>query len=385
MFTGRYELNHGVIGDTLVLSRAVPTLGEILKANGYLTGAFVSGPYLGGHYGYARGMDAYLDLSAGHEKRHDAGSMVLAPAVTEHALAWLDVNSQSPFFLFLHYFDIHYDYVPPPPYDTMFDPSYSGSIDGRRFLERPDIDADMNPRDLQHILALYDGEIRFTDDQVGRVLTKLDDLGISDDTLVLIVSDHGDEFFEHGKKGHQQTLYREVLDIVFIVRMPHGLYAGRKIDVPVSLIDVMPTILDVLGIPIPIGVDGKSLRQLLAQPASFARESVYAELYYKGALNVQVARRTADSKVIQHFNRITHPRRPSLEYYDLNSDPTERQNAARFRPAELMSALDAMARSLEERWRVRRARADTTHEEDLRITLDEETLRRLESLGYVED
>ncbi len=384
MVTSRYQTAHGVVHDTNVLSSATPTLAEILKANGYTTAGFVSAPYVAGHYGHARGMDSFVDLSAAYEHRREARSAVVAPEITKKAVEWLEDNRDERFFLFLHYFDIHYDYVPPAPFDRLFDPDYSGSIDGTDFIERDDVNPDMDPRDLAHILALYDGEIRFTDSHVGMVLRKLEELGLDGNTLVVLVADHGEEFFEHGNKGHHRSLYREVLDIPFIVRFPERRYAGRVVDEQASLVDIMPTILDVTGVEGPTDMEGLSLLDFLGDTKRVLRGAVYGELYDKRGFNVQVARRTPSSTAIQHFNRILHPRRSPWEYYDRSVDRDEQRDIHEERSAELTEQLDLMARWLQQRWMVHRefqARSQGSEH----IELDAETVERLKSLGYTGD
>ncbi len=381
MFTGRSQLAHGVVEDTRVLSPAIPTLGEIFHAAGYATAGFVSGPYLAGHYGYARGMDAYADLSAGWGKGAEARAAVLSPAINEKGLAWLDEPHTQPFFLFLHYFDIHYDYVPPAPYDKMFDPDYTGTMDGRFFIERKDVNPKMPARDLEHILALYDGEIRFTDDHVGRVLDRLREKNLLDSTVVMIVADHGDEFFEHGNKGHHRTVYDEVLHVPMAIRLPGGEHAGEKIDAQTSLIDVFPTLLAAAGIQRPAEAEGQNLLAWIAGERP-AREAIYSDFYDKRGFNLQVARRTPDAKTIQHFNRITHPKRGALEYYDLADDPRERDDRADQKPAEARSSVQSMTGWLDEQWLSHR-RTEARAGGESSIEIDEETKKRLESLGYV--
>jgi arylsulfatase A-like enzyme len=383
MFTGRSQLSHGVVVDTLVLSTAIPTLGQIFKEAGYATAGFVSGPYVGGHYGYDRGMDTYTDFSASWGKGAEARAAILSPTINEKAIEWLDKAHKEPFFLFLHYFDIHYDFVPPAPYDTMFDPDYTGTMDGRFFIERDDVHAKMDPRDLEHIRALYDGEIRYTDEHVGRILDKLKALGVYDDTVVLITSDHGDEFFEHGNKGHHRTVYDEVLRIPFALRLPGGEHSGKTIDEQVSLLDVFPTLLDAAGFRVPSDVEGESLAGWLRGRRS-TREAIYSDFYDKRGFNLQVARRTAGEKTIQHFNRITHPKRGSLEYYDLARDPAESDNRADEQPAKMTSAVEAMTTWLELRWRTHRHTQLAT-DGTASIEIDADTQERLKALGYVGD
>ncbi|HIF63436.1 MAG TPA: hypothetical protein EYG16_10050 [Deltaproteobacteria bacterium] len=382
MFTSRYQLSHGVVHDTNVLDPGIPVLGEIMKAAGYSTAGFVSAPYVAAMYGYARGMDEYLDLSAAHEHRSLARKAIVAPDINANALRWLDQHADEPFFLFLHYFDIHYDYVPPAPYDTMFDPGYEGEMDGTDFIERKDVNRNMPARDLEHILALYDGEIRFTDEHVGRVLARIDELGLRDNTLVIVVSDHGDEFFEHGNKGHHRTLYQEVLRVPLIVRLPDGRWAGESVSRQASLVDILPTIMDVAGLDGPPVMEGLSLLELRAATPRSRERAVYGEFFDKRGFNLQIARRLPTSKTIQHFNRITHPKKAPVEYYDLARDAEEQHDLAEERREELRVELDGMGHWSEQRWRaqqhtLRESQADT------RVELDSETLERLKSLGYV--
>ena len=381
MFTSRYQISHGVVHDRVALSPAVPTLGEIMKANGYATAGFVSAPYVAAHYGYARGMDVYVDLSADYGHRREARSEIVSPKLNDLALPWLEQHKDERFFLFVHNFDIHYDYIPPPPYDTMFDPDYAGTMDGTDFIERADVNRRMDRRDLDHILALYDGEIRFADDHVGRLLAKIDELGLSDDTLVIVLSDHGDEFFEHGNKGHHRTVYEEVLRIPFVLRWPGKVPAGLVVAEPVSLVDLMPTILDLLDIEGPPGMEGRSLVSTLAGE-SLERPAIYAEFFDKRGFNLQVARRTPASKIIQHFNRITHPRRGAIEMYDLAADPLEKHDTAGTDRARERGELTEMAAWLNERWTVH-ADLERLAAGGQRVEISDDTLERLKSLGYV--
>lgn len=381
MFTGRSQVSHGVFEDTRVLSPAVATLGEIFHAAGYATAGFVSGPYVAGHYGYARGMDTYIDLSAGWGKGAEARAAILSPEINEKGLAWLEEFGSQPFFLFLHYFDIHYDFVPPPPYDKMFDPDYTGTMDGRFFIERKDVHANMPARDLEHIKALYDGEIRYTDEHVGRVLDRLRAKGLLDSTVVMIVADHGDEFFEHGNKGHHRTVYDEVLHVPFALRLPGAEHAGRTIDSQVSLIDVFPTLLGAAGFPVPAEAEGENLVAWIRGDDS-DREAIYADFYDKRGFNLQVARRTPASKTIQHFNRITHPKRGPIEFFTLANDAAESDNRADQNPGDVDASIEAMSGWLESQWRSHR-RTEALTGDDASIEIDEETKKRLESLGYV--
>ena len=382
MFTGRYQISHGVMHETITLNPAVPTAGELFKEAGYATAGFVSAPYVAGHYGYDRGMDEYENVSEYYEHRKVARTAIVSPDVNKKALPWLEANRDRPFFVFIHYFDIHYDFVPPPPYDVMFDPHYDGGMDGTNFIERNDVHPGMEQRDLEHILALYDGEIRFTDHHVGEILDKLDEIGVADETLLIITADHGDEFFEHDNKGHHRSLYDEVLRIPLVVRLPGGGRAGEVVDEPVTLTDILPTMLEAAGIPAPPDLDGVSLLPLIDGEAS-GRDAIYSAFFDKRGFNLQTARRTREGKVIQHFNRITHPKRAPLEYYDMQADPQEQNDLAPERPPAMEENLDGLAVFLEEQWRTNRRVEESGG--GGRIEIDDEMMERLKSLGYVGD
>ena len=327
-------------------------------------------------------MDSYQDLSAQYGHRDEARSAIVSPKLTDLVLPWLEQHRDGPFFLFVHDFDIHYDYIPPSPYDTMFDPDYRGTVDGTNFIERADVNRKMNPRDLAHIVALYDGEIRFTDDHVAKILDKIDELGLRDRTLVVLVADHGDEFFEHGNKGHHRTVYDEVLRVPMVMRLPGLAKPGSVVDEQVSLVDIMPTILSAAGIQPPSGVEGMSLLPMLQGKPS-GRSAIYAEFFDKRGFNLQVARRTPGDKVIQHFNRITHPHSEPVEFYDLVGDAREQHDLARGAGRlKARSELTQMAQWLNDRWAVHRR---LELESGNRIDIDDDTMQRLKSLGYVQE
>ena len=305
LLTGEPEVVHGVDTDQQTLDASVPTLAEILKYHGYRTAGVFSGPYLEPHWGFGRGFDRYraaygrkVAAASRLAERLRAqgpspGSRLSAFRVYEKVknLSHRDVNSSEvtaatlaelddlratgePWFLFVHYFDAHYDYVPPPPYDARFDPDYRGTITAEDFLANPRISVPdpatpdgfirrVSDRDLDHLIALYEGEIAWVDAHVGEVVRRLDALDLARRTLVIVVSDHGDEFFEHGGLGHHRTLYEEVVKVPLVLRLPGVLPAGAAVPGPVALSDVVPTVLDVLGIDAPPGLTSTSFLALI--------------------------------------------------------------------------------------------------------------------------
>ena len=299
LLTGWSEVAHGVDLDGQRLSDEIPLLAETLSRAGYRTAGFFSGPYLEARFGFGRGFDRYESVYGEELGRAwseaDSTSVLAATGdgstdsddiqanttamqalenashrdssskrVTDALLLELDeiARDDRRFFLFAHYFDPHYDYLPPAPHDSRFDPGYEGALDGADFFTRPEV-ATFVPvtsaapsgrkrvvgaRDLEHVFALYEGELAWTDAHVGRVLDRLDELGLADDTLVILVSDHGDEFFEHGGIGHRRTLFEEVLAVPLIVRWPGRIRAGARVDATISLARVAPTVLDAVGL-----------------------------------------------------------------------------------------------------------------------------------------
>jgi arylsulfatase A-like enzyme len=178
LLTGRSLLGHGVVGDDRRLGPGVPTLAQAFHDAGYATGAVVSAPYLQSRYGFNAGFDDYDDTSISFKTNEDSYKTVTAPQLNAAAEKWLAAHADRPFFLFLHYWDVHYDYAPGAPYDRMFDPDYRGDVSGDNFYFNPRVNAHMNARDLEHVVALYDGEIRLVDDHIAKLRAALDRLAL---------------------------------------------------------------------------------------------------------------------------------------------------------------------------------------------------------------
>ena len=378
MLTGRSLLGHGVVSDDRLLTADVATLAETLQGTGYRTGAIVSAPYVEARYGFDRGFDDYDDQTISFATNKASYREVTAPLVQKTADSWLEAKSNTddtPFFLFLHYWDVHYDYIPSAPYDTMFDPDYKGEANGHDFYFNPEVNRGMDKRDLEHIVALYDGEIRLVDDHLAMLAASLERLGLADDTIVVVTSDHGDEFFEHGRKGHHRTIYDEILRVPLIVYIP-GVEATKPVVLmETSIIDIMPTLLSLVGVEIPAGVEGADLA-----PVAFGKEpehdrATQGELYRKNSLILQVSHRRSGAKLIQRFNR------RKVEAYDITSDPGEQSEL----PVEELThpgMLDELHGWLASAWPVFHSRI--TEHGVASLEMDRETAERLRSLGYIQ-
>jgi arylsulfatase A-like enzyme len=302
---------------------------------------------------------------------------VTSPLTHAAVTRWLDAAADAPgtktapFFLFVHFWDVHYDYVPPPPFDTLFDPHYGGSLTAKNFESTARIGPHMDRRDLEHIVALYDGEIRFTDGYVGRLLDLITEFGLAADTLIILTADHGDEFFEHGNKGHHRTLYEEVLHVPLIIARPGAVATGTVRTDPVSLTDIVPTVLGEAGVTPPAGIEGRSL---FGPPGAHSRRVVVAELYKKSALNLQVALRVGHHKLVQSLQH------PKVEFFDLARDPHEQHSDATRPDRAVLSG--RLAQWLGGRWAAYSARA--ARHEHAQALLSPEHIEVLRALGYVE-
>ncbi len=245
MFTGLPPSVHKVDFDIKKLDERIKTFPEHLKGNGYHTGGIVSAIYLKKTYGYARGFDYYQHMyNKGVEK------------ITDSGLKWITEQDDSPFFLFLHYFDAHWPYQPPTEYALKMGVNISekrwrhyGRLNFLRKYSDPKID--MPPEIRKRVINLYDAEILRVDTNIGRIVEFLKKKGIYDNTVIVITSDHGEEFKEHGSFGHFHQLYSELINVPLIIRYPERFTAGLVPEVPVSSVDISGTLLSIADIPIP--------------------------------------------------------------------------------------------------------------------------------------
>jgi arylsulfatase A-like enzyme len=299
--------------------------------------------------------------------------------VTRRAIDFISEHREQPFFLFLHYFDVHYDYIPPEDYWRRFDPDYRGSLAADAYMRNAAIRADMETRDLEHVIALYDGEILFTDERVGHVIEALDRNGLADETLVVVTSDHGQEFFEHGGKGHARTLFDEVLLVPLIMRWPGRIPAGQRIEAQVRHLDIMPTLLGYAGVP--EDLPGMDLSEVVGGRGDPGPVDAVSRLRRKGRLLVSL--RTPRLKYIS-----TREGRSKTErLYELSKDPGER------RPVFLReeTAGSGEARESFERLRGRLAReqrhmgAARADREAVPLDLPGDLEEGLRALGYLEE
>jgi arylsulfatase A-like enzyme len=360
----------------------VLTLAEVLHRSGYRTAALVSSTILGPAANLSQGFDEYTSFP-GPWIGHSFGAGVLAalaepfrpeeappPDVADLAAGWLRAHTQGDVFLWVHVFDPHAPYGPPREYldGSQPPPGTKWRFEGwdEEAIRAGTYVPTAAQRDWIH--RLYLGEVRYVDDAVGRLTTELQRLGMYDDALIVVLSDHGEEFWEHGAYGHGHSLYDELLHVPLLVKLPGSGERG-VIDHPVSTASVMPTVLALAGLHLPDGYPA-------APPLPLETGAADRPLFSLG-LN-----RFEDRRAVR-FGRFKYVRWDLTgreELYDLAADPGERHDIAPHEPQglatgrELIKAFDEQSRDARRRLRLG---------EGEEAQLDDGTLARLRALGYV--
>ncbi|HET9208937.1 MAG TPA: sulfatase-like hydrolase/transferase [Thermoanaerobaculia bacterium] len=335
MLTGRLPTEHGVrdnVGYKYDGDR-LPNLPAVLRGAGYATGGAVSAYVLRPDTGMNYGFDLY---DAGIPVRfNDALGLSQRPGgqTADAALAWERTVKDRPFFLFLHLYEPHSPYAPPEPFAS-------------RYAGRP-----------------YDGEIAAADAIVGRVLDELKAQGVYDKAMILLLSDHGEGLGEHGEQEHGIFLYREALQVPMMLKLPGGRLGGSRVSQPAQIVDVFPTLLSLVGVPLPREAAGPFPgRPLLGPRAPGAPRDLYAETFYP-RLHFGWSELTSLIRDRHHYIQS-----PAPELFDLAADPGEKSNVL----AGERRAYAALRQSLQGLERPLQAPA----------AVDPETARKLAALGY---
>ena len=343
ILTGTYPVYHGVHENAgFYVAPELDTLPEILKRRGYDTAAFVGAFPLDSQTGLDQGFDLYDDNypSSLEEGKHPSlrGFFDERPAaeVVRPAMAWLDQRGAAPFFLWTHFFDPHQPQIPPSPYRE------------------------------RYASVLYDGEIASVDEAIGRLIERLEERGFLDRTLIVLTADHGEGLGEHGELTHALLLYSQTIRVPLIVRDPGG-PAGERVAAPVATVDILPTILDRLGLEVPAAVQGDLLPPTNA--TATPRRKIFSETLYGALLQgwSPLERLTVEDWMLIHG--------PSPQLYHLGDDSQELHNLADSDPERLK----AMRGALLERKRELAVGGVAAAEE----TVSPEKRARLAALGYL--
>jgi arylsulfatase A-like enzyme len=357
LHTGLYPRHHGAgritnrrdpLGRSPLPEEAW-TLAEELRARGYRTQAIVTNPYLTLRYGLGRGFEGYENLTIFSEAFlmfHDISLMRVARAiwprlhigdrgetVTARAITWLERTDRArPFFLWLHYIDPHPPYSRPGvvPHKSFRGDTLPGATNDDLAVGviSPDVarlrsgEIRLSDSEKEAVRDLYRAEVAVVDAAVGRVLDELDRLGLREQTLVVCIADHGEEFWEHGGVEHGHTVYEEIVRVPLLMRWPSRLQAGRVVTETVGTADVVPTVLGLLGVPAPAAVDGRSLVTLADGGDADLGPRVTENMLFA---EERVGVRTAHAKYVRWQNG-------KEEVYDLTIDPAERRDLAGVEP-----------------------------------------------------
>lgn len=371
LLTGLPPGVHGVTAQSgAVLPQGRVTLAEALGDAGYRTAGFTGAGYVRRQWGFQQGFDRFDDEGRGFEQ------------ILPKALRWLDRPDPRPPFLFLHTLDIHSDweqlpYDAPPPYrDRWVADDYSGSFDGcRDDLCASKLLAEMNqrarrgeidltsyftPEEVGYVRDLYDGGIAYTDARFGELMDALRERGLYDDALIVVVSDHGEEFLEHGLMLHEQ-IYDEIVRVPLLVKLPNDAHAGRRVDALTAMMDILPTVLQVVGAETPPGVVGASLLPIV-EGRSPGRSFVYV-------WGIPEKLRTREWSLLRGEDG-------STELYDTVRDPGETTDVAADRPA----VVHALSRQLDA---IKLSQTPPDPKKNPKADLSPEVVDQLEALGYL--
>jgi len=359
MLTGTYPMlsgMHDFSGNKL--SPLQPTLASVLKQAGYQTGAVIGAAVLDSRFGLNQGFDFYYDHfefsrldEANLDEMERPGNVVADVALDWLEKDWLAKNSQKKFFLWMHLYDPHFPYHPPEPYS-------------REYAAQP-----------------YDGEIAFADEQVGRLLRFLKEKGIYQNTVIVLCGDHGESLGEHGEKTHGFFIYNATMHVPLIIRLPEQLprqlpekTVARTLADPVSLVDLMPTVLEAVGLQVPSQVQGRSLlREIRPDPSAPDAQANHERTLYGETFLPRIhfdwSELRGSENTKYHFIDAPRP-----ELYDLTKDPGETHNLLTEKKAvaeEMRAKLVAMIRD----YSAGKELAEKTG-------LDPALMERLKSLGY---
>ena len=375
---------------TLRLEDKVVTLAEVLRDHGYRTAAFTDGGFVGERYGFDQGFDHFEMNGYDHTNRYSGLKRVNAKLST-----YLDRLSESevaandrPLFLFLHTYEVHAPYDAPSPFEAAFTDhegqgTYDDFVHAKGFAPRPGSlkrnRARLTESDIDWVRGLYDNGIRAADSMVGELVELLRSHGLYESGHFILLSDHGEEFDDHGSFGHGPTVYQELVEVPLIWRLPGGRNGGTVRRGPFALLDVAPTLVDVLGIPPPSSFEGLSLRGLLEGGQS--DEWVDQRRIYSDIANVLVGvagLRRGSWKVVHS------PTRQAVELYDLERDPQERRSLEDAEPERAKRLVSELRVWIAEMSKDAQTSGMLAVEHEAGGGLSEEERERLEALGYID-
>jgi arylsulfatase A-like enzyme len=417
IMTSLYPTSDRVLDFTDRLSAEATTLAEVFRDAGYATVSYSSVLFSG----------RFTNLHQGFEELHESGSVrdpgssKTARQYVDRLAEWLKDHREVPFFAFLHVFDPHDPYEPYRPYNSLWaDPARKEEHEKnlekvRKIIADPLmkrfgmpsrdelVTAGIDPKEyISRDMDWYDGSIRGLDVEIGRLQEHLRGLGLADKTLMVFASDHGEEFLEHGRMFHGQTVYGELTSVPLVFYRPGQVPSGAVIDETVENIDIMPTILELSHLPVPKGVEGNSLLPLLAAARDRAKGAGSSTSLSEVAGKYGWSRRGAVSEkasttqgggppprsnesysiIFEGWRLINNKQRPpgtpEFELYEHRRDPLNLKNVATLHPDRVKQLTEKL-----EAWR-REALAGQLPKAASTKNMSKEELERLRSLGYIQ-
>lgn len=301
IFTGKYPSNHKAIMTHQKLNQEETTLTEILNTKGFYTAGFIGGPYCQSRYGIGQGFMTYRDrldfwnyipifdslrfrliidwFSPNLNRILGIDNEKTSTEINKEVFKWLEKNKDQTFFMFINYFDPHSPYNLGSKFKKYFTTNTMSYyyVDSAFSIKRNE---DFPEDVIDYMLKLYDTEIFYLDLNLGKLFNKLDEFGIKNNTIIIITADHGEEFYEHGRFSHDNTLYEEIIHVPLIIYYPKELKAQR-VKKRIGLINIFPTVLDMLQMEIPEGIDGVSILPLMDDNkySEYNRDHVLSELF----------------------------------------------------------------------------------------------------------
>lgn len=373
VLTGLYPLTHGAKKTESKLPEDALMVSEVFKDNGYATATFLANGYVSDKFGFKQGWDYYTNYIR-EQKSTEAEN------VFGEAAKWIEKNKDKKFFVYIQTIDPHVPYDPPQEYLDMYDPGeYTGIVTPR---STPDLleKAKRNPpkvtfnaRDKKRVESLHNAEISYHDHHLAAFIEKLKKLGLYDDIMFVVTSDHGEEFYEHKSYGHGHSVYQELINVPLMFRMPGVVPAGKRIDETVGTLDVTPTVLSAAGIDVPDVMEGRDRMEHMRgkKPAGPA-------VAFTDFLTDRHVIRAGRYKLILRGTNAT--------FFDLQKDPWEQTELdynkypvamryCRTLLGQFMGASDRTNWLAAEQKKAKALRQEETN-------IDQETSEQLKALGY---
>ena len=404
LMTSLHAAAHGLVNDTDTIPKAAPTFAEQLRAAGYVTASIVANPFAGRTSGLDRGFDYMMEYPVVQRNRTDALDRGTDSAAINRAiLPWIERHRDEPFFLFVQSTDPHAPYRPPADEEARFAEPGATAAFNRDYAKLRDIraygggatvsQAEMRAKGvdvetyIKRAKDRYDAEIAHNDKSIEQLIGKLKDAGVLDSTLVIIASDHGEEFWEHGFGAHGHSVYNELIRVALLMWNPRLFPSPRRVSEPVQLIDIMPTVLEMVDVKVPSGIHGQSLVPLLkGQPFSRTAPVMASKLALPKAkegggvpenLTDSFARIDGRWKFI-YRSQASRAGLSQFELYDRNADPGDLGDLASQQKEVAGKFKDQVVEWVDLQKQVRKQLGPGGTSQ-----IDPQTLERLRSLGYV--